>query len=100
MGACDGRLSPKYNPAMTTTLKARFDGKTFVPLEPVELPADTVFDIDVRAEEQLPLGSPARILRAMERPSQSSADVVDEWERAIESAKRPAVADGIFDDLA
>ena len=30
--------------AMTTTLRARFDGKVFVPEAPVELPADTVVD--------------------------------------------------------
>jgi hypothetical protein len=49
------------------------------------------------AEEELPLGSPARLLRAMHEEPHVAPDIVDEFERLIEEGKSPVRYEGVFD---
>jgi hypothetical protein len=37
-----------YNPSMTTTIQARFDGRVLVPEEPIDLPVNQILTLDVR----------------------------------------------------
>ena len=46
---------------------------------------------------ELPLGSPARILRAMHELPHLDAEDVDALERAIEEGKLPVREEGVFD---
>jgi hypothetical protein len=81
-----------------TRIRAQFDGKVLIPTEPVDLPTDRVFEIEVRDEEP-PVGSPAAILKVMRSPPHVSPDIVDELERAIEDGRMPPTEGGIFNDL-
>ena len=85
---------------MTTTLRARFDGKVLVPLGPVDLPAGEVFDVELKQQSgELPKGSPALLLQIMHSPPHVSKEAIDEFERAIEEGKMPVRYEGIFDDV-
>lgn len=83
---------------MTTKLRAQFDGKTLVPLEPVDLPVGQVLDIEVSEAESLPPGSPELVLRIMDLLPKLTAEDVAGLERAIEEGKRPATYDSVFDE--
>lgn len=81
-----------------TTLRVQFDGKVLIPTEPVDLPTDRIFEIDVRDEEEPRVGSPAALLKAMRAPPHISREDVDVLERAIEEGKMPPRQTGIFDE--
>ncbi|MDQ3441195.1 MAG: hypothetical protein M3478_12685, partial [Planctomycetota bacterium] len=47
------------------TVRARFDGKVFVPIDPVAMAKDQMVELEVRAETMPPRGSGAAILQAL-----------------------------------
>ena len=79
-------------------LRARFDGKVLVPVDPVDLPRDRILDVQV-SDEQPPAGSVEAILRAVNEGPHVDRETVDEMERAIEAARLPVEFKGGFDDL-
>jgi hypothetical protein len=81
-------------------LRAKFDGKVLIPVEPVELPTDVVLNLQVEAPADHPTGSPPLLLQVMQQPPHLSAEDVAELEQAIESGKQPVKYDSVFDDLA
>lgn len=86
---------------MTTKLRAQFDGKTLVPLDPVDLPIGQVLDIevnDISSPQHMRPGSAQAILQAIAQPPHLSKEDVDELERAIRENELPARNEGIFDD--
>ena len=95
--------------AMTRTLRARFDGRTFVPLDPVDLTAGYLVRLKVEPEggpsvggEPLP-GSPAAILKALKSMPPIDPEAAALFERSLAVAKaecKPADYRGTFDDLA
>ena len=88
---------------MTTKLRAQFDGKTLVPLDPVDLPTGRVLEIEVRedvdAASGLRKGSPELLLKVMSQLPKLTKEDTDEMERMIEEGKMPVRYDGVFDDL-
>jgi predicted DNA-binding antitoxin AbrB/MazE fold protein len=72
-----------------TTLRAQFDGKVLIPLDPVNLPQGRVLEIQVREADDAPPGSRAALLKLMEAPRRAAPEDVDELERLIERAKLP-----------
>jgi hypothetical protein len=89
-----------YNWSMTT-VKARFDGKVIIPEEPVRLPTDRAFEIQVPSDgaEEDRRGSPGALLRYLQTSPGVPQDVADEFMRNVEAGMRPADPKGIFDDL-
>jgi predicted DNA-binding antitoxin AbrB/MazE fold protein len=85
--------------AMTTKLRARFDGNALIPLDPVDLPTGEVLEIEVRETETLQRGSPELLLRVMQTLPKLTKEDTDELERAIEEGRTPVRYDGVFDDL-
>jgi hypothetical protein len=79
-----------------TRLRAQFDGKVLIPTEPVDLPRDRIFEIEVRDEEP-PIGSAAAILQIMRSPPYLSREDAEALEHAMEEGKVPARQSGIFD---
>ena len=67
-----------------TTIKAHFDGKTFVPDEPVVFPANTPVTLHVDLQKQGPLESIEERLKALDElaalAEQAEASSVD-WSR-------------------
>jgi hypothetical protein len=85
-------------PAMTTVMRATFDGKVLVPEGPVDLPVGKVLEVDVREASELRPGSPELIRRLMrEGPRLSGADA-EALELAIEEGQLPPSDDARFDD--
>jgi hypothetical protein len=88
-----------------TTIRAHFDGRVFVPEEPVHLPASQSVELTVRKVEASKSkngsrrGSPAAILEMMRSLPSLPSEWVDELEKAIEDGKIPPDEKGIFDDL-
>jgi hypothetical protein len=81
-----------------TTLRATFDGKVLIPIDPVDLPQGEILEVEVRAStDELPPGSPARLLKMMSEGPHVSSEDVDALERAIEEGKLPVRQAGIFD---
>jgi len=81
-------------------LRAHFDGKVLIPVEPVDLPRNKLLEIDVReVEQELRPGSPAAVKKLMHELPHVSSDIVDEWERAIAQGNIPVRYEGVFDDL-
>ena len=89
----------RYNDAMTTTLRARFDGNVLVPIGPVDLPTDRELEIEVSDPAKPIPGTAAAILEALRTLPKLSAEDVDALERSIEEGKLPVRDEGIFDDL-
>jgi hypothetical protein len=58
------------------TIKAHFDGKVFVPDEPVDIPAGEAVTLDVARPARKP-ATAADVLRAI----QGDAELRDDWER-------------------
>src|SRR5688572_19783667 len=94
-------LPLRYNDCVTT-IRAHFDGRVLVPVDPIDLPTGRLLEIDVRevseTGSEAPPGSPARLLQLMREPPHVSQEDVDELERAIEEAKLPVRFEGVFDD--
>lgn len=91
---------------MTKHLKARFDGKTLIPLEPVDLPTETVLTLevqqDVEPEHVPPPGSPdavRRMLDGLTSLSPLAPGDIEAFEQAISEGKLPPCSDaGCFDE--
>ena len=80
------------------TVRARFDGKAFVPMVPVDLPADSIVELEVRDTEASPRGSPELLFRIMrQRPHLEPGDI-EALEAAIEAGKKPVRFTNPFDD--
>ena len=84
---------------MTTKLRATFDGKVFVPMDPIDLPTGHVFELDLHDAADLPASSPARVLQIMTSAPHVSKEAADEFDRALAEGKMPPNETGIFDDL-
>jgi hypothetical protein len=69
-------------------LRAQFDGRVFVPLEPVDLPTGRVFHVEVTEAGEVNDGSPLRVLQASRTPPHVDPKDVDELEMAVASARR------------
>ena len=83
---------------MTTKLRAQFDGKTLVPLEPVDLPIGQVLNIAVSEADDLLPGSPEFVLKIMDTLPKLDPEEVAEFERTIREGERPATFDSVFDE--
>jgi hypothetical protein len=84
---------------MTTKLKVRFDGKTLVPLEPVDLPAQSEWEVDIR-QYGVPASESARkLLDAIWSSPKLDDQAMAEFDRTLANAKVVGSAGGIFDDL-
>jgi hypothetical protein len=80
-------------------LRAHFDGKVLIPVEPVDLPTDRELEIEVTDPGDPPRGSAAAVLKVVRSLPHLSKEDLDEWEKGIEAGKQPAKTTGIFDDL-
>jgi hypothetical protein len=79
-------------------LRARFDGKVFIPEGPVALAADRLVDLDIREVESPPKGSGEAILRMLrELPPLEPGDA-DALMAAINGAEIPPEQGGAFDE--
>jgi hypothetical protein len=86
---------------MTTKLRAQFDGKTLVPLEPVDLPIGEVLEVEVRETEtasHLRKGSPELLLRIMDTLPKLTREDVEALERSIKEGQIPMRYNGVFDE--
>ena len=87
-----------------TRLRARFDGKVLVPVEPVDLPRGQILNVEIEveaeeADETRPApGTPAAILEAVRQSPHVDPEIVDELERVIEESMLPARFDSPFVD--
>lgn len=81
------------------TVRARYDGKVFIPMEPVDVPADQIVELEVRQASPPAKGSPAAILQALRSMPRLEPGDADALERSIEEGKLPVRPEGIFDDL-
>jgi hypothetical protein len=81
-----------------TKLRAHFDGKVLIPVEPVDLPTDRELEIEVNDVTEPLRGSAAALLKAMRSPPHLEPGDAEALERAIEEGKLPVRYDGIFDD--
>ena len=82
------------------TIRAHFDGKVFIPDQPVHLARDQSVELEVReSKEETPTpGSKAALLRILDREPPIPAEDVAELERAIEEGELPVRDAGAFDD--
>lgn len=79
------------------TVRARFDGKAFIPEKAVHLPVGEVVEIQFPGQAEPEFGSPKAILRAMKTSPKISAEDAAEMERLIEQGATKADFDGAFD---
>jgi hypothetical protein len=82
-----------------STVRARFDGKVFVPERAVQLPIGEIVEVQFSDSPRLELGTAAALLQAMKTWPKISEEDVAEMERHIEASVSPADYSGIFDDL-
>lgn len=82
------------------TVRARYDGKNFVPIDPVDLPKDQIVELEIRAESQEPLrkGSPEALRQLMRQIPPLEPGDAAALEAAIEAGKQPIRYDHIFDE--
>jgi hypothetical protein len=81
---------------MITKFRAQFDGKALIPLEPVNLQAGQVLQIEATESDEFKAGSPQAILHVMQSlPAIPSSDV-EELLSAIAASQLPAVNENIF----
>jgi hypothetical protein len=78
-----------------TRLRAHFDGKVFVPLDPVDLPVGTL-EIEVLEGNGTRRGSPAAVLLAARQAPRVSPADVDDLELAIDAGKMAVRYDDVF----
>jgi hypothetical protein len=83
---------------MTTTLRARFDGKVLIPVGEVDLPIGQEVELQVAPSSSHPPGSPAAVLEALRSLPPVPREDVEELERLIEESKLPVNDRGIFDE--
>jgi hypothetical protein len=79
-------------------LRARFDGKVFIPEGPVALAADRLVDLDIREIESPPRGSAQAILQAMREPPHLEPADGEALMAAIQSAQLPLQETNVFDE--
>jgi len=80
------------------TCKGTIRGKTIEFDQPLPFQEGLAVRVSVEpAEEELPWGSPARLLKAMHEEPHVDPTIVDELERLIEEGKRPVRYEGVFD---
>jgi hypothetical protein len=79
-------------------MRARYDGKVLVAIEPVELPIDRVLELDVGEAADPPRGSGAATLAALLSLPPLEPGDMDALERELEAANRPAKYEGVFDE--
>lgn len=80
------------------TLRAHFDGRVFVPETPVDLPAGSKVEVDVRALTEPRRGSPAALLAAMRQMTPLEPGDIEALERAMEEGRQPMSFRGCFDE--
>jgi hypothetical protein len=78
--------------------KARFDGKVLVPVDPVDLPTNCDFEVEMREAEEPLKGSAQAIVRAVRAEPHISREDIEALVQAIEGAKLPVQYEGIFDE--
>jgi hypothetical protein len=81
---------------MTTTIRARFDGKVLVPEGPVDLPKDETLTLHIDRHSEHPPGSPAGILEALRFLKPVPKEDIEEMLRAIDEAQGPPRDEDIF----
>jgi hypothetical protein len=84
---------------MTTKFRATFDGKVFVPIDPVDLPTGHIFELDLHHGTDLPMSSPSLILQLMNSAPHVSKEAGTEFDQALGEGKLRAKETGVFDDL-
>jgi hypothetical protein len=82
---------------MVTKLRAKFDGKALIPLDPVDLPTGRVLEVEVHDHSGLRRGSPELLLKIMHEPPHVTADDVAEMERMIAESQIPPRDENPFD---
>ena len=83
------------------TVRARFDGRVFVPIDPVDVPKDQIVELDVREPGDAgaaPEGSPEALRRLMRQGAQLEPGDTAALEAAIAAGKRQIRYSGVFDD--
>ncbi len=81
------------------TYRGELRGKTIELEKPLPYENAQVVRVTVEVEpEDLPPGSPGRVLWAISQPPHLTKEDVDELERAIAEGSRPADYSGIFDE--
>ena len=81
------------------TILAKFDGKAFIPVEPVNVPVGRVVEIDLDEDGPKQPMSGLEILRELDKLPKVSPEVGDELMRLIEEGEEPATFEGVFDHL-
>ena len=82
-----------------STVRARFDGKVFVPESPVQIPVGEIVEFQYPPVSSHPPGSPAAIMEVLRTlPSLPKEDVA-EFERLIEESLSKPDFKGVFDHL-
>ena len=84
---------------MTTTLRARFDGKVLIPVGKVDLPAGQEVELRVTSVGEFQPGSAHAILQAVSQQPHLANEDVDELEKHIRAGTARANPTGVFDDL-
>ena len=79
------------------TVRARFDGKVFVPIDPVEVTKDQIVELEVRAATTPAKGSPALLREVMRRGPKLQPGDAAALEESINAGKRPMRFDDPFD---
>ncbi len=80
------------------TLRAHFDGHVFVPETPVDLPAGSKVEVDVREIAEPRRGSPAALLAALRQMEPLEPGDIEALERAMEEGQQPMNFRGCFDE--
>jgi hypothetical protein len=83
------------------TVRARFDGKVFIPIDPVDIPIDQIVEIDVPGAEMvmgMRRGSPELLRHVMRQLPRLQPGDIEALERAMEHGKQPPNYEGIFDE--
>ena len=82
------------------TIRARYDGRVLIPVEPVQLAKDQLVDLEViqHSGDDPPHGSIEAIMRVLSTLPPLDEDAAQELERAIEQGKMPVRYDPVFDD--
>jgi hypothetical protein len=76
-----------YNVDAMTTLRAQFDGKVLVPVEPVDLQPGHLYELEVR-EPNPPRRSPQEILRSLDALPEVSLEDVQAMEAEIKRGEK------------
>jgi hypothetical protein len=73
-----------------TTLRAQFDGKALVPVEPVDLQAGHLYEVDVReADLSTPPSAPQALLHLLQSLPKLPPEGIDQMEAEIKRGELP-----------